>query len=248
VDKPMQVIGSEVFNVGDVVISKHFGVGEVTNIKDKYCKYPVQIKFESMRFLRDFTLEGKFDTGINSNNEYAIIKIEETMKQVTRSEVFSEFARVSKMIEGIDLLLREVYKLDGKLPMHDKPLIRYNTSKYTFALALVEGKPVFAGDKLWSKYFKKLVTIKGMSVEPLLLAIDMAEELGTSYEYAKDLTWNQPKKTFMLNGEELPLPDNTTVNIRFTARFCSELMEFSWNSTSGRDKVQKAILKLLNNE
>jgi len=61
--------------------------------------------------------------------------------------------------------------------------------KYTFAVAILEGMPVFIGDTLYHK--------------PTGIGFDVTTHVAV--DSAKH-SWNKPKRTFTLAGKELPLP------------------------------------------
>jgi hypothetical protein len=68
---------------------------------------------------------------------------------MTLSELYLEAARVAKMIEGTDLLINDVIKIYGIVYERERVLFRHEPEAYEFALAIVEGKPVFKGDELY---------------------------------------------------------------------------------------------------
>jgi len=68
------------------------------------------------------------------------------------------------------------------------PSFDFSTEDYTFALAILEGKPVFVGDKLWSLLTDSWYVVSALSVACLM----------------KNYTWTPQakKRTFMLNMTE----------------------------------------------
>lgn len=74
------------------------------------------------------------------------------------------------------------------------PSFDFSTEDYTFALTILEGKPVFVGDKLWEKNIRKWLTV--------------SEGFNASYYTASKVSWTPPteKRTFMLGDKELPCP------------------------------------------
>lgn len=81
-----------------------------------------------------------------------------------------------------------------KLPnytINDHPTFRGKVGLYKLAVAILEGKPVFAGDMLWNKLQN------GQYAMPENFVID-----------PQNWTWHEPKpkRTFLLNGVELPCP------------------------------------------
>lgn len=74
---------------------------------------------------------------------------------------------------------------------HNHPQFNNNDPEnYTFALAVLEGRPVFVGDRLYGK--KLPITV-----------------LANEHFNLADYTWTPPtkKRTFMLGDKELPCPD-----------------------------------------
>ena len=73
----------------------------------------------------------------------------------------------------------------------DHPHFKGKQWHYTFAITILEGKPVFVGDKLYYKDTEFIVA-------------DCSEKQSFS-----NVTWTPPakKRTFMLGDKELPCPD-----------------------------------------
>ena len=102
----------------------------------------------------------------------------------------------------------------------------FDDKNYDLAVAIIEGKPVFVGDKIYTKRTGQDITV----TEGFLSAIDYT------------LKPPKPKRTFDLNGQQLPCPstdDNCPLEI---------LGEFYYfESREDRNKVAKAINDLLDN-
>lgn len=75
----------------------------------------------------------------------------------TRAELFLEAARVSKMIEGKRIELSSCVKLDGALCHGIIPSFVNEPELYEFALAIVEDKPCYVGDVLYSDRGEKAI-------------------------------------------------------------------------------------------
>lgn len=110
-----------------------------------------------------------------------------------RSDLFREYARVIDICEGAGVTPNACVRFDGtpwldvnrdEDPEFDSPL-----KFYTFAVAILEGKPVFVGDEVYLKDGRMY-------------------DWNTTWmeQTANHLTWNKPKQTFTLAGRELPLP------------------------------------------
>ena len=79
------------------------------------------------------------------------------------------------------------------------PSFDFSTEDYTFALTILEGKPVFVGDKLYANNCTQPLTIKGNSEQSGYLSVGDC----TNYDISI-LSWTPPikKRTFMLGDEE----------------------------------------------
>ena len=104
-----------------------------------------------------------------------------------------------------------------------------NPDAYKFAVAILEGKPVFIGDT---------VCHKQSGIERIISAGDLVDD------FEDNFTWKQPKpkRTFTLNGVELPCP------------MCHSVMAhpldisgrvFYFKSPQDRNYVFNAILNVL---
>jgi len=135
-------------------------------------------------------------------------------------ELYEEAARVAKMEEAYP----NIYPM--RIDNHyyrSKALIGYANfekcfEELEFALAIVEGKPVFKGDELYDMYGTKC-TVNFTDIHNL--KIDSA--------YFESYSWNPPKRTVMI---ELLVDDvknmiaNQFINHR-TAIACSKALENS---------------------
>lgn len=91
-----------------------------------------------------------------------------------------------------------------KQTLDGHPIFNNPTDEYSFALTILEGKPVFVGDKLYANNCTEPLTIKGLSKQYGYLSV------GECTNYQIDiLSWTPPtqNRTFMLGGVELPCPD-----------------------------------------
>ena len=142
-----------------------------------------------------------------------------------KSDLYREWARVLDMCEGLNIkqsIIWRCVKVEG-MPLNEEPRFIFHSSRYSFAIAILEDKPVFVGDKVYSKF-------DGME-----LRVDPS-----GFDWAT-VSWNPPKKTFMLNGEELPCPDadgRWGFKIGIDHHVC-------FKTSSDCLKVQQAIHKLL---
>lgn len=144
-----------------------------------------------------------------------------------RSDLFREYARVIDMCEGTEVDPSRCVKVDGKewgrIAIRG---IKFDSlpESYDFALAIVEGKPVFKGDEVYLKDGRKYdwdVVWMGQIVH--------------------HLTWTKPR-TFTLNGEVLPCP---RAKEELNWSFGVGSRAFHFDSMEKRDQVLNAILKML---
>jgi len=121
-----------------------------------------------------------------------------------------EWARVLDMCEGTDVKPTTCWRygggrgIDGRAPtftVGHVPSFGYDS--YNFAIAIVEGKPVFEGDTLHSPGDAFAVSgSDGANLYGQFMGGDVCcFSIGLC-------SWNPPKKkTFTLNGVDLPVPD-----------------------------------------
>lgn len=103
-----------------------------------------------------------------------------------------------EMVEGTDLKWWEVvrYATANARPFVNVINFQFDISDYEFALGVVECKPVWKGDKLWSRFFNKWVIISDQLTDGYLKT-NINEYSNVSIE---TLSWNQPKpKTLMVD-------------------------------------------------
>lgn len=102
----------------------------------------------------------------------------------------------------------------------------FDGTNYYLAVAIIEDKPVFVGDKIYTKRAGQEVTVS----EGFLSAIDY--------------TLTQPhKRTFDLNGKQLPCPsEDYDESVLGLLGGC-----YYFDSIEDRNEVAKEIIKLLDN-
>ena len=107
-----------------------------------------------------------------------------------QNDLYIKYARVIEMCKGTALESTPwlCVKYDGEV-MFRHPAFDVTPKYYEFAIAILEDKPVFVGDTLYHKETGKKYIVSSITV-------------------FKFLTWQppKPKRTFMLNGVELPCP------------------------------------------
>lgn len=114
----------------------------------------------------------------------------------------------------------------GKWNLKEHPM--FDGHKYDLAVAIIEDKPVFVGDKIYHKGMKHCVKI----IE------------GAFYDYRYwTLTPPKKKRTFDLNGKQLPCPSNN--------EFCDTYMldiigvNYYFESMEDRNIVARELLNLI---
>ncbi len=143
-----------------------------------------------------------------------------------KSDLYRELARVIDMCEGTGVDPKFCWKYEG-VNINGMPYFDSELEQYEFALGIVEGKPVFKGDKL---YWKRTG-----------IKFDWSQaEFSNPIDYEK-LTLTKPSRTFNLNGVELPCPITGSfgVYLGFAGK------DYFFGSVEDRNKVSQAIIKIL---
>ena len=159
-------------------------------------------------------------------------------KITKRSDLFREYARVMDMCEGTKVSPRECLKWQGEI-CRSIPTLNDDIHTYDFALAIIEDRPVFSGDVLWTKDGEKR-TITGLSAPYLNHNMGICR-----IDY---LTWQEQKRTITINGKEYPAPiatvkpDKEKIEFSFDVGSCA----YYFKSLADRDMCLLAITDLLN--
>lgn len=72
-----------------------------------------------------------------------------------KSDLFREWARVIDMCEGTNVEPRECLKIDNEECHLKHPCFDEDPECYIFAVAILEGRPLFVGDEVYWKNGKK---------------------------------------------------------------------------------------------
>lgn len=118
-----------------------------------------------------------------------------------KSDLHREWARVLDMCEGTNVDPGTCCDFNGNRNPGTFTFSE-NPDCYKFAVAILEDKPVFVGDKVYANNCTSALTVEGISKQKGYVFFGNCVNYDISI-----LSWNPPKKTFMLNGEELPCPD-----------------------------------------
>ena len=145
-----------------------------------------------------------------------------------KSDLYREWARVLDMCEGTEVDPRTCWKLGGDI-QSSIPNLNGKPKDYEFAVAILEGRPVFVGDKVFLKNGDGAYGYVGHDW------IDITE---------KHYLLNQPekkRKTMMLNGVELSAPVANSEGIRLD--FLG--IDYFFETVEDRNKVALEITNLL---
>ena len=105
-----------------------------------------------------------------------------------KSDLYREWARVLDMCEGTNVSPNICWGFEGIRTYKCAPELIEDPNGYEFAVGILEDKPVFVGDRVWSEFIDDWYIITNAAIN------------------FNCMSWNPKKKTFMLNGEELPCP------------------------------------------
>jgi len=105
----------------------------------------------------------------------------------------------------------------------------FDGDRYDLAVAIIEDKPVFVWDKIYSKRTGQGITV----TEGFLSAIDYT------------LTPPKKKRTFDLNGKQLPCPSNNEFCDTYLLDILGQYYYFDY--MEDRNKVARAIIDLFDN-
>jgi len=156
------------------------------------------------------------------------------MKTKTQRELNLEYwGRVYDMCDsynkqhGTSISPQQCVKNDGYI-WNSKVNPLFDGRKYDLAVQIIEGKPVFVGDKIYHKAQKHCVPImEGAFYDPRYWT----------------LTPPKPKRTFELNGQQLPCPGED-----YDESVLELLGEhYYFDSIEDRNEVAREIIKLLDN-
>jgi hypothetical protein len=259
--------------VGSKVFSTEFGEGYIVRIYEG--AYPISVEFLSLLYPLEYTLEGyywhsshpNFGTDLDKNITKVAMEVK-NIKTPNKDNLYREYVRVLDMCKGTnkDNLYREYVRVLGMCK--GTKVVAYNCVKYrgevlhrhpsfdgvdyadySFAVGIVEDKPVFPGDALYvknSQSIKDKVTVEGYFKSPKYVKLTSGVNDNVAIT---SLTWQEPKRTFMLNRKELPLPDSVkggSMSERGTYFIPPEAFaKFRWDSYQDRDRVMTAITNLL---
>lgn len=127
----------------------------------------------------------------------------------------------------------------GKWNLKEHPM--FDGHKYDLAVAIIEGKPVFVGDKIYTKDkgLERIITGRSQIIGHIFT------NAGPRDMDNLTLTPPKPKRTFDLNGKQLPCPSNNEFCDTYLLDILGEYYYFE--SIEDRNNVAQAIDILFNN-
>ena len=117
---------------------------------------------------------------------------------------------------GTDVKPWDCVKYRGEPILDGNPMFTDDADKYTFAISILEAKPVFVGNKVWFKNARRFVTMTDM-----INSDDIRDDC---------CSWTPPKReTVIINGVELPRPlkEQATNGNRFTYSYKTSYFHFN---------------------
>ena len=146
-----------------------------------------------------------------------------------KSDLYREWARVIDMCGGTGVDPKFCWKYEGE-NINGMPYFDSELEQYEFALGIVEGKPVFEADRIWSKRAKMFV----LAHQELTINDDC-------------FSLQEQKRTFNLNGIELPCPEKSKTDGYMLSIFHDDMrIEYLFKSYTNRYKVAQQLIKILN--
>lgn len=141
--------------------------------------------------------------------------------KMKQADFYSEIARVMRLCEGTNLNYGDLVRygetnITCDHDFMDKFSLKWNSDKFKFALTIVEGRPVFIGDILYHDIQGK-VKVYATSTQKnfLICKKEIDNKIDTPFLYdlnMQGISWKEAKKTFILNGKEIPCSVNWLTN------------------------------------
>lgn len=130
----------------------------------------------------------------------------------TRQELNVEYwGRVHDMCKGTDIEGREWKCVrNNGADSSGHPVFILNPSVYQIAVTILEDNPVFEGDRLYHIESGEIYSVEGCGATLMgFQSIGTPHDWINSSDFSKCLTFTPPapKRTFQLNGVDLPCPD-----------------------------------------
>lgn len=164
------------------------------------------------------------------------------------NDLYLEYARVIEMCKGTALEDKpwECVKLgEGTMTKHPNFIF---PDVYSFAVSILEDKPLFIKDRLYSRTnFNEYLV---MNVDNTFIAFCSHDDHVEKEDIHKELTWQPPakKRTFKLDGVELPCPLNSDKKVMLNAFSISTSQgsnNFFFDTHEEMEETRKALCELL---
>lgn len=127
-------------------------------------------------------------------NHDTIFNINTRREEMKKYDLYKKWGWVLETCEGTNVNPRDCWKYNGKFVGFEPEFTDF-PGRYEFMVAILEDRPVFAGDKVYAKLIDKEVIVGN------------EQEWGKNKEWDHSrFSWTTPKNAFLLNGEELPCP------------------------------------------
>ena len=159
------------------------------------------------------------------------------------------WGRVHDMCNGTGVKPWECVKQNGRTHFEKHPKFSAQSDAYEFAVAILEGKPVFPGSEIYHKCDGEKVIITSINTYGEIIVEQSDKKKRSVYPLDDDdFTWTQPSKsrTFTLNGKELPCPivDTSAPYIVFI-KSDNERHRFYFSSVAEKFIVLDAFIEVL---
>lgn len=151
---------------------------------------------------------------------------------MNQNDLYIEYARIIKMCKGTALEdkpwlgVRENTGENEAYIFDEHPYFNSDPENYQFAIAILEGSPVFVGDSLYHPSGAKWIVG------------DTDDLTGMSWQPPK------PKRTFELRGMELPCPTNQISKYDLHALTINSAC-FWFETQEEKDLVEDTLLNIL---
>jgi hypothetical protein len=163
-------------------------------------------------------------------------------------EACEEVVRLKKLVEGTNVSLLDCFiHLDGNSSdVSIDERIKWfivHPKQYKTAIAIVEDKPVFKGDRLWCKSLDIYITVESCN-DVWCNYIEDNKHPGMIP--IRFLSWNKPIET--IRGKlTIPKPINPTINVLYGSLIYAEspLHKYKWPLPDLK-KVEEALINLFN--
>ena len=151
---------------------------------------------------------------------------------MNQNDLYLKYAEIIKMCQGT--ALEDTPWLGVRFngsEFYDHPRFDTLAKNYQFAVAILEDRPVFPGDILCFKPSGS----------------EYVASKHTTASAVSDMTWQppKPKRTFMLNGVELPCPARGGESTFLIGTCARALMGYRFGTHEDRDRVLHEIERIL---